>query len=96
MGNATANYEYWSFLIMLLNFIGIILVACFNWFSHNKIVGNDLHHLNADVQTLISRQEVISEKVVSLATDLAYVKGNCELHSSKKTFRKSKKILNKV
>jgi hypothetical protein len=84
------------FILGLMNFVLIIIVGCFNIFSHFKIVGNDLHHLNADVKTLISRQEVISEKVVSLATDLAYVKGNCELHTSKKSFRKSKKILNKV
>jgi hypothetical protein len=83
------------FIIALLNFLLLIIVGCFNWFSHNKIVGNDLHHLNADVKTLISRQEVISEKVISLATDLAYVKGNCELHTSKKIFHKSKKNLKK-
>jgi hypothetical protein len=84
------------FILGLMNFVLIIIVGCFNIFSHFKIVGNDLHHLNADVKTLISRQEVISEKVVLLATDLAYVKGNCDLHTSKKTFKKSKKILNKV
>jgi hypothetical protein len=83
-------------LVGIINLLLIIIVGCFNWFSHNKIVGNDLHHLNTDVKTLISRQEVISEKVVSLATDLAYVKGNCSLNACKKTFKKSKKILNKV
>jgi hypothetical protein len=83
------------FILGCINLVLVIIVGCFNLFSHFKIVGNDLHHLNADVKTLILRQEVISEKVVSLATDLAYVKGNCELHSSKKIFRKSKKILNK-
>jgi hypothetical protein len=84
------------FILGLVNLFLVFIVGCFNLFSHFKIVGNDLHHLNADVKTLISRQEVISEKVVSLSTDLAFVKGNCELHSSKKSFRKSKKILNKV
>jgi len=83
------------FILGLMNFVLIIIVGCFNIFSHFKIVGNDLHHLNADVKVLLSRQEVISEKVNVLSTDLAYVKGNCELHTSK-TFKKSKKILNKV
>jgi hypothetical protein len=78
-------------LIGIINLLLIIIVGCFNWFSHNKIVGNDLHHLNADVKTLIERQEIISEKVVSLATDLAYVRGNCALNTCKKTFKKSKK-----
>jgi hypothetical protein len=79
------------FIIALLNFLLLIIVGCFNWFSHNKIVGNDLLHLNADVKTIISRQEVISEKVISLATDLAFVRGNCALNTCKKTFKKSKK-----
>ena len=83
-------------LVGIINLALIILVGAFNWFSHNKIVYNDLKHLTDDVKALLSRQEVISEKVVSLATDLAYVKGNCDLHTSKKTFKKSKKILNKV
>ena len=84
------------FILGCINLVLVIIVGCFNLFSHFKIVGNDLHHLNADVKTLISRQEVISEKVVSLATDLAYVRGNCALNTCKKTFKKSKKILNKV
>jgi hypothetical protein len=79
-----------------LNLLLIVVVGCFNWFSHNKIVGNDLHHLNADVKTLIERQETISKSVVDLAVDLAFVKGNCALNSCKKTFKKSKKNLNKV
>ena len=83
-------------LVGLINLFLIIIVGAFNWFSHNKIVYNDLHHLSIDVKKLVDRQEVISEKVANLATDLAYVKGNCELHSSKKIFRKSKKNLNKV
>jgi hypothetical protein len=84
------------FILGLMNFVLIIIVGCFNIFSHFKIVGNDLHHLNADVKVLLSRQEVISEKVNVLSTDLAYVKGNCSLNVCKKTFKKSKKILNKV
>ena len=83
-------------LVGIANLLLIILVGAFNWFSHHKIVYNDLHHLSIDVKKLVERQEVISEKVVSLATDLAYVKGNCDLHTSKKTFKKSKKISNKV
>jgi hypothetical protein len=84
-------------LVGILNLILIIIVGGFNFFSHNKIVYNDLKHLNDDVKTLIARQEGISEKVNVLSIDLAYVKGKCTLHTSKtKTFKKSKKILNKV
>ena len=84
------------FILGLINLLLIIIVGCFNFFSHSKIVGNDLHHINIDVKSLLSRQEVISEKVNALSVDLAYVKGNCALNTCKKTFKKSKKILNKV
>jgi hypothetical protein len=84
------------FILGLLNFLLIIIVGCFNIFSHFKIVGNDLRHLNLDVKALLSRQEVISKSVIDLSVDLAYVKGNFDLYKSTKTFKKSKKILNKV
>jgi len=76
-------------LIGIAQLIGTIFIFC-------VIKFNDLSHLHTDVKTLVSRQEVISTKVNSLAEDLAFVKGKCELHTSKKTFKKSKKISNKV
>jgi hypothetical protein len=83
-------------ILGVLNLLLIVVVGCFNWFSHNKIVGNDLTHLTADVKTLISRQESISEKVIALATDLSFLKGKCALNACRKSFKKSKKISNKV
>jgi len=74
-------------IIGIIQLIGTVFVFC-------VIKFNDLSHLHADVKTLVSRQEVISEKVCSLSEDLAFVKGKCELHTSK-TFKKSKKNLNK-
>jgi hypothetical protein len=68
------------------------MVAAFNWFSHNKIVGNDLCHLSADVKQIATKQEGIEKSVSALATDVAFVKGRCELHTSR-VFKKSKKIL---
>lgn len=78
-------------LVGIANLLLIILVGAFNWFSHHKIVYNDLHHLSTDVKELVSRQEGISTKVNSLAEDLAYVKGNFDLYKSK-TLKKSKKV----
>lgn len=78
-------------IIGLVNLILIILVAITNHLNHIKLTTNDLKHLVEDVKTIISRQEGISNKVLELATDLAFVKGKCELHTSK-TFKKSKKI----
>lgn len=78
-------------IIGLINLALIILVAINNHTNHVKLTTNDLVHLTADVKTVILRQEGISEKVNTLATDLAYVKGKFEGYSSKKTFKKSKK-----
>jgi hypothetical protein len=64
------------FIIALINLFLIIIVGCFNFFSHSKIVGNDLFHITADVKSLLARQEVISKSVTDLAVDLAFVKGN--------------------
>jgi len=79
-------------IIGLINLALIILVAINNHTNHVKLTTNDLVHLTADVKTLISRQEGISEKVNTLSTDLSYVKGTVDALTSKK----SKKILNKV
>lgn len=79
-------------IIALINLFLVILVGAFNWFSHNKIVYNDLHHLSADVKKLVDNQEVISKSITDLSVDLAYVKGNCAATTCKKTFKKSKKI----
>jgi hypothetical protein len=84
------------FILGCINLLLIIIVGAFNWFSHNKIVYNDLHHLSTDVKKLVERQEVISEKVNTLGTDLSFLKGKFDVYTSTKTFKKSKKILNKV
>ena len=82
-------------IIGLINLGLIILVAINNHLNHIKLTTNDLVHLTADVKTLIERQEGISTKVISLAEDLQFVKGKLEGVSGK-TFKRSKKILNKV
>jgi hypothetical protein len=76
-------------VIGIIQLVGTIFVFC-------VIKFNDLHHLHESVKTIVERQEGISTKVNSLAEDLAYVKGNFDLYKSKKIFKKSKKILNKV
>ena len=83
-------------IIGLVNLILIILVAINNHLNHVKLTTNDLRHLTEDVKLIVSRQEGISEKVNTLAIDLSFLKGKFEVYTSKKTFKKSKKILNKV
>jgi hypothetical protein len=83
------------FILGCINLLLIIIVGAFNWFSHNKIVYNDLYHLSTDVKKLVERQEVISEKVGILSSDLSFIKGRCEMHTTSKVFKKSKKTLSK-
>jgi hypothetical protein len=78
-------------ILGVLNLLLIIIVGCFNWFSHFKIVGNELFHINEDIKTIISRQEGISEKVSILSQEFSFLKGTVEAITSKKTFKKSKK-----
>ena len=76
--------------ITLASIIGIVqLVGTILIFAVIKF--NDLHHLHESVKTLVERQEGISKKVNTLSEDLSYIKGKCEVHTSK-PFRKSKKI----
>jgi len=78
-----------SSIIGIVQLVGTLLVFC-------VIKFNDLHHLHQAVQTLVDRQEGISDKVSLLAEDLAFVKGKCEVHTSKRVYkRKTKNILTK-
>jgi hypothetical protein len=74
-----------SSIIGIVQLIGTIIV-----FSVIKF--NDLTHLHKNVETLVSKQEGIREKVNELAIDLAYVKGNCDKKLCKTVSKKSKKI----
>lgn len=69
-------------IVPVLTFIGTCLIGGYSWFSHNKIVGNDLHHLSADVKSIKDCQEKMSTKVITLAEDVAYLKGRTEVRKS--------------
>lgn len=79
-------------IIGIINLTLIILVAINNHINHVKLTTNDLVHLAKDVSEIKTEQTCIKNKVISLSEDLAFVKGKCEVHTSKK----SKKILNKI
>lgn len=79
------DFQFWFGLI---NFLGIALVGAFNYFSHNKIVGNDLHHLSADVKAIGENQDKLDGKVDKLAEDVSYLKGRTE--SRQRTYTKKK------
>lgn len=81
-------------IIGIINLVLIVLVALHNHLNHVKLTGNDLVHLSADIQEIKSKQEKIESSVNDLSKDLAFVKGNCELHT-RKVNKRAKKILNK-
>lgn len=83
-------------IIGLINLVLIVLVALINHLNHVKLTTNDLCHLSSDVKAIATKQTDIQKEVGDLKVDLAYVRGNCALNTCKKTFKKSKKILNKV
>lgn len=83
-------------VIGMINLALIVLVALINHLNHTKLVGNDLFHLSTDVKEIKEKQLGIEKYVTELSNDLAYVKGKCDMHTSKIFNKKSKKILNKV
>ena len=78
----------WQFYAWLLSMIGTCTVISFQWFSHNKIVGNDLHHLSADVKAIAENQDKLDGKVDKLAEDVSYLKGRQDIRQ--KTYTKKK------
>jgi hypothetical protein len=72
------DYKFWQFVIMLLNFLGVIIIACVNWYTHQKLVGNDLFHLSADVKQIANDQKEIQKQVGVLTEDVSYLKGKMD------------------
>lgn len=71
----TPFLQSWQFWLQILSLVGTSILMAFNWFSHNKIVGNDLHHLSADVKAIANEQEKQGGKIAKVAEDVAYLKG---------------------
>lgn len=81
-------WKSWQFWLQILSLLGTGLLMAFNWFSHNKIVGNDLHHLSADVKQISNTQIEQGKKIGKLAEDVSYLKGKTSIVSKYK--KKSK------
>lgn len=76
-----------SNILPILTFLGTVIIGGYSWFSHNKIVGNDLHHLSQDVKQIAESQIGMATKVGKLAEDVAYLKGRTEV---KRAYAKKK------
>ena len=69
----------WRLWLFILTLLGI----AFNFFSHQKLVGNDLKHLAADIKDIITNQNKTNNKVDVLVVDVAYLKGKQDGKDSK-------------
>lgn len=67
-----------QFWLGAVNLLGLALIGIFNWLSHQKIVGNDLHHLSADVASIAKKQDKQDEILIEMGKDLSYIKGKEE------------------
>lgn len=72
-------------VIAVLNFVGIIVVFIANRLAFNKIMTNDLHHVNENIKSLSEEQKGLREKVGSLAEDMSYVKGALKIGRGSRT-----------
>lgn len=77
----------WQFWFAFVNLAGLVVIGTFNWLSHHKIVGNDLHHLAIDVKEIATLQKEQGLKIGKLAEDVSYLKGRTEI---KKSYAKRK------
>jgi len=84
--------------IGIANFVGLILIGIGNFLSHQKIVGNDLHHLAKDMQEIKAEQKesrtVITKDIGDIKVDVAFLKGKEQ--TSEKILKVIEKSLSKV
>jgi len=78
-----------SGIIAVLNLIGIVFLFFVNKAAFNKIVTNDLHHVDLKLTSLTEETKKTNEKVGVLAEDIAYIKGKCAANTCvpKKAYR---------
>jgi len=79
-----SDFRFWAFIVACLNFMGLILIGSFNYFSHQKIVGNDLTHLAIDLKEIKEIQENQGKKIDSFINKFTALSARCEERHSKK------------
>jgi hypothetical protein len=77
--NAFTDWKFWTFVLGCLNFIGVILLGCFNYFANLKLTNNDLQHISTDVKDIKEEQKCMKIKITELSEDVGYLKGKVEL-----------------
>ena len=90
--SSVSIFVQWQFWLAIVNLLGIFGLALFQKFAHDKIVGNDLHHIASDLKGIILKQDNTDKKLNTVAEDVAYLKGRSEIPLTKKRKVLSKKI----
>lgn len=62
------SFQFWFGLINTGLLVGGII---YNFLSHQKIVGNDLHHLSEDVRRIYEQQELFIKTLSDMKTQIA-------------------------
>lgn len=68
--------------VPVCSFIMTVLVMAFQFYSHFKIVGNDLHHLALDTKELKEGQKENIKVIGEMGKDIAYLKGKTETNDA--------------
>ena len=84
-------FQQWQFWAALVNIAGLVILFFFNKFAHDKVVGNDLHHIGADIKSIMGTQVEQGKKIVSMSEDISYLKGSLNIPLSKR-MKKAKTI----
>jgi hypothetical protein len=71
--------KFGTFILGCVNLIGVIVIGCFNYVSHQQLTKNDLRHLSNDVKDIKEEQKCMKIKMVELSEDVGYLKGKVEL-----------------
>lgn len=79
MDNIFLDWKFWTFILGCLNFIGLILIACFNYFANLKLTTNDLKHISNDIAEIKCEQKVIKSELVTINKDISYLRGKIDL-----------------
>lgn len=77
--NIFLDLKFWAFIVSLLNGAGIICACIFNKLLHDKLVSNDIFHINKKIDDLSGEQVCIKNKVIALAEDVSYLRGKIEI-----------------
>jgi hypothetical protein len=80
-----------SGIVALLNFAGIIVLFIANKLTLQKLMGNDLHHIDLKLDEIKAEQSSVRKDISELSSSLSYLKGQYDSVYSLVTKAKGRK-----